>query len=213
MLRLTGKSQIFLIIQNPNDITQVQSYFIPHWLQPGIIERDYTRGSRIETIGYFGLRSNIATELLEDDFIGKLLDVGLRLDFRFKELSSTWQDYSQVDLVLAIRSLELNKFNSKPSSKLINSWFAGVPVLVGAAESAYISIYKSKLDFISIQDINGIFNAINDFRKTPSLYYKMVENGKIRSREFSSEVITKMWKLFFEKTVFPAFHDWRLANF
>lgn len=53
---------------------------------------------------------------------------GVRFVNRFQ---GEWHDYQHVDAVLAIRDCPPVVLATKPASKLINAWKAGVPALLG----------------------------------------------------------------------------------
>ena len=42
------------IVQNPHNLLSPTDHLVQHWLQPGLIPRDVSRGSRLETIVYMG---------------------------------------------------------------------------------------------------------------------------------------------------------------
>ena len=52
----------FSIVQNPANADDYQ-FFIPSWLQPGLMPRRSDRGSTIETVAYFGSIKELDPEL------------------------------------------------------------------------------------------------------------------------------------------------------
>lgn len=79
-----------------------------------------------------------------DAFQDALRQRGVRFVSRFQ---GEWHDYQHVDAVLAIRDCPPVVLATKPASKLINAWKAGVPALLGP-EPAYRELRTSPLDFL-----------------------------------------------------------------
>ena len=52
------------------------------------------------------------------------------------DTGSSWSDFSQVDLVVAIRPPHPRLHSPKPATKLVNAWIAGVPAVLKAAAEA-----------------------------------------------------------------------------
>ena len=103
--------------------------FLLLWPQTGLRPRDPARGERFENIAYYGLPERLAPQLRSQDFERRMQSLGFR--FRVVE-RNCWDDYRETDAVLAVRSFAQLPFDKFPPSKLYNSWFAGVPALLGA---------------------------------------------------------------------------------
>ncbi len=162
--------------------------YIPHWTQPNLIPRDSTRGERFETIGYFGHRDQLATELRDPSIQEEFNKLGLKLLI----IDDNFHDYSQVDAVLAVRSFNGDPYLYKPASKLVNAWKAGVPAILGA-ESAYALLRQSELDYLEVKTLEDCFQSLKTLARNPILRFEMVANGQTRSREFSDAAITQEW--------------------
>lgn len=116
---------------------------MPHWPQPGLIPRDPARGDRLETIAYFGSDQYEPQFVKTGAFQDALRQRGVRFVNRFQ---GEWHDYQHVDAVLAIRDCPPVVLATKPASKLINAWKAGVPALLGP-EPAYRELRTSRWIF------------------------------------------------------------------
>lgn len=162
---------------------------ISHWPQPNIISRNKERGDTFENVAFFGDRSQIAPELLSENFNDEMENLGLK----FQIISKEFNDYSNVDAVLAIRSFSKSSILHKPYSKLINAWLAEVPIIVGK-ESSFQSIKKSTLDFIAVETREELFDALKTLKENPLLRQQMIQNGVQRSKEFTEEAILKTWE-------------------
>jgi len=167
-----------------------QDYFMPHWPQPGLIPRDATRGDRFENLGFFGLKCNLSTELQSQVWHDGLNQLGIK--WLVVSNFSQWNDYSQLDAILAVRSFKDKAFKAKPASKLFNAWHAGVPAILGQ-ESAYKAERKSSLDYLEVSSIDDTFNALKRLKYDLGLRRKMIENGQNRAQETQKLHLTKRW--------------------
>ncbi len=108
--------------------------YLPSWPQPGLRARDPSRGATFRNVMFFGEEYGLNPEIADKSF--KAWCDANDLEFRCVERSK-WYDYSDCDVVLAIRSFNNESTHSdKPASKLVNAWLAGVPAILGG-ESAY----------------------------------------------------------------------------
>ena len=73
-----------------------------------------------------------------------------------------WADYSDVDLVLAVRP-PIGTHTDKPASKLYNAWRAGVPALLGP-EPAFRELYTDTLDYVEVSTVDEALAAIDRLR-------------------------------------------------
>ncbi|HVF80443.1 MAG TPA: hypothetical protein VM884_00835 [Flavisolibacter sp.] len=184
------------ISQNPSQHSDYPNVFgfpiwkhIPHWPQPNIIPRNRERGDTFENITFFGDRSQLAPELKGAEFISALTKLGLK----FQIIEREFNDYSGVDAVIAIRSFSKNKILNKPYSKLINAWAGGVPIVTGM-ESSFQSVKDSELDFIAVETMDELINALGRLKENKLLRQQMVANGMQRSKEFTDEKILGIWE-------------------
>jgi glycosyltransferase involved in cell wall biosynthesis len=116
------------------------------------------------------------------------------VDYRGVDTDGTglrWGDYSDVDLVLAIRA-PTGTHTDKPASKLYNAWRGGVPALLGP-EPAFRELYTDALDYIEVSSPAEALAAIDRLRAEPDLYRRMVERGLERALEFSVEAVLERW--------------------
>lgn len=162
---------------------------IPHWPQPGIVPRQTERGARFDTIGFFGDRTGIPAELLGEEFARELAALGMRL----KVDDATFNDYSDVDAVVAVREFSDEPFFYKPASKLVNGWLAGVPV-IGGADSAFSALRRSPLDYLLVKSKAELLAALQTLKASPELRRQMVQNGRQRVQALSEEAILHQWE-------------------
>jgi hypothetical protein len=181
-------------------------YFMPYWPQPGAIPRDASRGDRFENIAYVGREMNLAPELLDPSWQEKLKALGLQ--WQVISARDRWNDYSQIDAILAVRSFNRpSDYHWKPAAKLYNAWHAGVPAIIGV-DSAYRAERQSKLDYIEVKSPSEAIAALVRLRDDTDWRHAMVENGKIRAQETTPETLVLRWKNLLTDVVVPAYHRW-----
>ena len=162
---------------------------MPHWPQPGLLPRDPARGTHLETLAYFGSNQYEPHFVNTADFQEALRSRGLRFVNRFQ---GTWHDYREIDAVLAIRDCPPVVLATKPASKLVNAWKAGVPALLGP-EPAYREVRTSALDFLETPTAEAVLAALDRLRDEPGLYADMAANGLRRAEAFSTYSLTARW--------------------
>jgi hypothetical protein len=190
------------IVQNPSQADGKRRFLLPFWPQPGLIPRDAARGTRVDNIAYKGFENNLHPELrgtawreaLQRRQLGWLTDaVSYTRDAtQFKGLA--WNDYSSVDVILAVRPPDPNLHAHKPATKLYNAWIARVPALLGR-EIAYRHLRRSELDYIEVANAAEALQAIERLRSDPALYQAMVDNSARRAQEFTVERLTEQWRM------------------
>jgi hypothetical protein len=208
----------FYVVQNASDsifrgANADRARYIHHWPQPSLIARERERGERCEHAAYFGRPLNLADELRSEAFAARLSALGLAWSpaVPFAE----WHDYRRVDVTISIRSLgrevetsnPILDPNSKPPSKLVNSWHAGVPAIVGR-ESAFANVRLSELDYLEAGSLDELLASLSRLQREPRLYSAMVVHGRNRAREFAPEAILTCWIELLHRDVLPRFRDW-----
>lgn len=202
------------VVQNPTDAqdhrnTLWKPYYLPIWLQPGLMPRLPARCSLVENVAFIGTRSNLDKAFYTEQWTRSLS----ALDCQWLPIFNpeSWSDYRHIDLIVAVRSFDQQPYPHKPASKLINCWRARVPAIL-APESAFRAIQKSDLDFVTINSIEEAIDAVRTLKNNPDLYRAMVENGLVRAQEVTDENITQRWITFFQDCVFPEYDQWISAS-
>jgi glycosyltransferase involved in cell wall biosynthesis len=188
----------FEILQNGCFADGRRRFFVPHWPQAGLLPRDPARGERIERIAYKGFAANLHPSFRTPDWTGFLAREGIEWAMDAVEFDGRnrreldWPDFRTVDLVLAVRPDERNARHSKPATKLVNAWLAGVPALLGP-ELAYRELRRSELDYLEVASVAEAREAVLRLRRDPGLYRAMVENGRQRGAEFTAAALVPRW--------------------
>ncbi len=162
------------------------NFHLAHWPQPNIIPRIRNRETRLKQIGYFGGVENIDNQLIDElkTFCGDK-----ELDFRIENDWNKWNDYSEIDLVVAIRDFDQKLHGNKPYSKLLNSILAGVPVIAGNESS---SRYFKKNYFQELPIVNSIEDLLHlllEIERNYDVYlHDIQEIGKKRADFFEKKI-------------------------
>ena len=181
--------------------------FIPCWPQPGLVPRNSERSAKLEAIAFKGYSVNLNSAFKSQQWVAFLQEQGIRWAEDSTEwqgnlpsqVSTSWNDYSEVDLILAVREDTNDGYENKPASKLVNAWMAGAPALLGP-EYAYREMRRSELDYIEVSTVDEAIEAVERLKSRPDLYLEMIENGKERAGEFTREKLTERWaSLLFEE--------------
>ena len=195
-------------------------FYMPHWPEPGLIPRNENRGTRFETIAFVGNEKNLAPELSSSAWKARMTEMGLNWDikageFQFDDartyrIGGVWTDYGDVDAILAVRSFLPHRnaggHGHKPPSKLINSWRAGLPAILGC-ESAFRQIRQGDLDYIEVHSVEETIQGLAALRSS-ELRQEMVANGRRRAAAFSSQSITRIWMDYLKAVAFPTYQAW-----
>lgn len=182
------------------------SLFVPHWPQPSLIPRDPARGSRLEKISFFGDPDNLAPELQTPEWIGQLRrELGMFLDFKENK---QWHDYSDTDVVLAIRDFSKSPHYHKPATKLYNAWLAGVP-FIGGRDSAYAVDGRPGIDYLVATSPEQVIHHLRQLKEDVALRQQLVTHGQESVTAFSREATVLQWKQLVEKTLPDLAEKWK----
>jgi hypothetical protein len=194
----------FEVLQNGYYADGRRSFFMPHWPQPGLLPRDPERGDRMERIAYKGFVGNLVQEFRSARWLeflrgqGMVFDDDAVLDDSFAHpIRARFHDYREVDLVLAVRR---GHARSKPASKLVNAWQAGIPALL-SPDYAFEELRESPLDYLAVRNLAEAEAAVLRLKREPGLYRAMIEHGRLRGAAFTVEKITQLWALLLFQTI------------
>lgn len=190
------------IVQNPAQVAvMANAFYIPHWPELSLLPRLADRGARFENIDYFGDVANLAPELRGLGWRARLRSLGLNWRVRPAE---KWQDYSETDAVVAVRSFDSRTYDSKPATKLFNGWRAGVPIILGR-ESAYRFHGQPGRDFIEVVSPQDAADAIGQLKNDSAFRRQIIENGLRRATSLTPNDFITRWSHFFQTIAFPAY--------
>lgn len=172
--------------------------YIPNWRQQNIIPRAINRVDTIENVYFFGRKKNFIDgyfDKLKNDL--KLLGLNLITDYD----ATSWSNYSNADIVLAIRDFNNDPHYHKPFAKLVNALSAN-SIVVGSSESStkyFKKIYFNKLPIAN--DYNHLLNLIFDIKKNAQCYFDDVSSIKSNINQFSDNSLALRWLELFEISI------------
>jgi hypothetical protein len=140
-------------------------------------------------------RVNLLPELGEERFRARLGELGCVWSVSKRTPGRepvAWYDYRDADVLVAVRHLSPAYADSKPASKLVNAWMAGVPALLGP-ESAFRDLRESAYDYLEVRSADEVLAAIRWLKEHPGVYREMVRNGLARARAFAVDRLTASW--------------------
>ncbi|MEI6070443.1 MAG: glycosyltransferase [Verrucomicrobiae bacterium] len=180
------------IVQNAAHARRLPgSIFMPHWPQPNLVPRDPARGTRFDTIAFFGDPSNLAGELSSPAFARELES---RAGVRFEIHENTrWHDYSDVDAVLAVRDFSRARHLNKPATKLYNAWLAGVP-LIGGRDSAFSAEGHEGADYLVARSVDDCISHVCRLKKNPASRKAIVDAGSAQAAMRSRDAVRLLWQ-------------------
>lgn len=202
-----------IVAQNPTGVLTDHDHLIYHWPQPGLIARKPDRGDRIENVIYRGTMNNLWEPLQAPEFTQRLASLGVQFICDNKDSQDNrdryrlWKDYSNADLVLAMRDLTVYDERIKPATKLANAWISGVPAILGP-ESAYQDLRTDDLDFVEARTCDDVINAVRLLKENPLLYQAMRERAARRSPGFTTDAVAKLWRDTLAGSVTDGYRKW-----
>jgi hypothetical protein len=180
---------------------------IAPWPQPGMRPRRPERGDMVKRVGYFGRMAQAPSFFSDPAFRAELAALGLE----FVPSEHDWQDYSEIDVVIAFRTAPHSLLRHKPVSKVSNAWLAGAPAIVGP-EPAYLQLRRDELDMCVAEDARGVIGALTRLVRDPGFYPAMRARAEARAPEFDVPSIRRQWLEFFLDRVAPAFAQWQARH-
>lgn len=195
------------VVQNAASATGARAHHLQHWPQPGLVPRDTSRGDTVANIAFKGTVGEMAPEFAAPAWSEALAAQGMQWQCdavawggNTAAYATSWNDYSAIDVVVALRKDISHLYAKKPASKLINAWLAGVPAILGP-EHAYRELRYSDLDYIEVTSAAEAALALARLKADPALYRAMVDNALRRADEVRTEACAASWAALLFETV------------
>ncbi|MBN1268937.1 MAG: glycosyltransferase family 2 protein [Kiritimatiellae bacterium] len=188
------------IVQNKAQARGRRSLWVPHWPQPGLIGRDPARRG-VRTAAYVG-RSWMQAGRAE-----KWAEALGAIGVEFRMLTDAWNDLSKIDVLIAIRSFSGRTCPTKPPTKLINAWHAGIPLVAGR-DSAFAQTGTPGEDYLVATTLREAVQAVRRLKEDPALYEAIVARGRRKAEQFTREEIAKTWAILLKQQVVPRYLEW-----
>ena len=172
------------------------------WPQSGIVPRDKNRES-VKRVGFLGkLDGNLAGTA--EQWTRAMEARGLEFIVQPPE---RWNDYSDIDIAIGLRSFGNARHSRKPANKLLNSWIAGVPFVSGS-DSAFAQVGTAGMDHLLAHNLEEAVSQVDRLRSDPALYRELVEAGQRRAKTFSVERLSSQWVALLEGPISARYRQW-----
>lgn len=191
------------LVQNKNQLGLNSSY-LPHWVQPGLIKRDVNR-KEVRRVAYAGEAFNGNLAGTVDTW--KQLLAPHNIEFVTLE-AGTWHDLSSIDILLGIRSFDAQPHNTKPPTKLFGAWHANIP-FIGGHDSAFKQVGQPGEDYLLVTTPDEAIAAILKLRDNPALYNKLVQNGQQKAALYTEKTIAQDWVEVLTGPVMERHQEWQ----
>lgn len=191
------------IVQNPTQHSaRRRRFYIPHWPPPVVIPRDRSR-TNVTRVGLMGIPWIRA--LSTSSFRCIFAHLGLDVIDLWKE--RRWHNYSDIDVLIAIRSFDRRTHDTKPPWKLFTAWLARCPLVAGN-DSAFSYEGDPNRDYIRVTTIEEMCSAITRLRDDSEYYRQIVEAGCEKSKDISIVRIESRWAQVFVSHIFPVYENY-----
>jgi hypothetical protein len=181
------------IVQNASSADGVRTLHVPHWPQPDLLPRDPARGSTLRFALFPGTPQNLDPAFDSDTAQRFLRERNIELRSAGAGAQPVWNDFRDVDALLALRPAAMGLVRNKPAWKLFNAWLAGVPAVLGA-ESGYRELREGPLDYLEAATAGEALRALQRLQDEPGLYAAMVANGLRRGEAFTTQATLARWQ-------------------
>lgn len=192
--RKMSKNAHCVIIQNKDQFWQkflfYKTYFVKHWPEKDVIKRDRNRKG-LKTIKYVGNPANLDKYFMSTDWLNFCNENNIVWEVINER--NKWSDFTDIDLLIAVRSFGKTKIKQKPATKLYNAWLANVPIIVGSNETAYFHERKSEYDFIDVDSIDTIKYKIVELIGNNKKYETFIVQSETNECNANLDSIVKDW--------------------
>ncbi|KEI70405.1 hypothetical protein [Endozoicomonas elysicola] len=199
----------FVLHQNLIQSGKRNEIYIPQWPQPGLILRECQRGNDIKTVAFFGQpKRNLAEVFQSEAFSAELKNRDIEFIIKGKNNNTVeWHDYSNVDIVIAVRDVPVELLRIKPVNKATNAWLAGALCITGD-EPAITAAFNSNKAVLHATTIEGVLTIIDHLREKPELFSELLAEGQKLARDYSESSVLTYWTRM-EEFVTPEFERWK----
>ena len=172
------------------------TYFVHHWPQPGILERNPEREPALNCISYYGLDYNLAPELRSENWHTFLSELGI--DWRIVDNMSEWSDFRETDAVLFCRDFKGTPYYNKPATKLYNTWLAQcLPICT--PESAFLQECKpGDPEAVIIESYEELKECIFKLKQDPTDFSTRLDLLSEKSKQYTYASIAREWEEIFQ---------------
>ncbi|WP_152206350.1 hypothetical protein [Marinobacter changyiensis] len=174
------------------------TYFVHHWPQPGLRERNPDRASELNCLSYFGLDYNLTPELRSDDWRYFLSD--LDIEWRVVDKMQEWDNFENTDAVLFCRDFRGTHYYNKPATKLYNTWLAQcLPFCT--RESAFLDecAKDDPEEAVFINSYEHLKEQVRYLKNNPTRFAQRLDAAKAKAADYTNDQIANEWQAIFDQ--------------
>uniref|UniRef100_A0A832H299 Glycosyltransferase family 1 protein n=1 Tax=Oscillatoriales cyanobacterium SpSt-402 TaxID=2282168 RepID=A0A832H299_9CYAN len=199
------------LVINRSQVLDETYHFITHRPQPNLKPRNPMRGTQIRNVVFKGYDHSLYAPFKSSEFVSALDAIGMKLVINSEatgaNMMADWADYTETDVLLAVRNNTVFDILRKPALKLVNAWFAGCPAILGP-EPAFQEIRQSELDYIEVRTPEEAIAALKRLQSDPDLYLAMVENGFKRAQDYTVNRVALEWRDLLAGPIAEGYKQW-----
>jgi hypothetical protein len=120
-------------------------------------------------------------------------------------------DYSNVDLIVAIRSFDGRSYDHKPATKLHNAWRAGVPAILGP-ESAYRQEGSESEDYLEARTYEELHWHVSQLCERPALREQIRERSQRKGSQIKPAYKVQKWWNLLTGPITDAYLQWKSSS-
>ena len=166
------------------------TYFVRHWPELALIQRDSARPAVLKTLAYYGREINLAKELQSPEWEADLASLGIAWK-KYGE-DDDWRDYSAVDGVVIIRDFQGGSYDTKPATKYFNACLAGCVPICGM-ESSLLFERKHNPRGLFVSSYSELLKVLKLLSTDTHFYSQQIQGAKNSASNYSAEAIVKEW--------------------
>jgi hypothetical protein len=160
-------------------------------------------------VSYHG-RSSYLEEAFTNGWFERQV-AGLGMEWKVKASRETWGDYSDTDVVLAIRSASEYDNTLKPPSKLINAWHARCLAICGK-DPAFRQVGRPGIDYLEANSASEAVECLKWVRHHSGEAEKIRAKGIEQGGKHSIEAIRDKWVRVLWGDIDPVFRSSRQSG-
>ncbi len=128
-----------------------------------------------------------------DAFRSRLEALGFELVIRSD--GAGWNDYSDLDVQVAVRTIPSVQLRTKPATKLVQAWISGCPAVTGI-EPAFRAVGRPGVDYLEASRASEVVNSLCLLRDQPALYRSLITNGARKASLHDESAVLQQWEQF-----------------
>jgi hypothetical protein len=157
-------------------------------------------------VGYLGYAESLAGAFRQDSFRKELANLGV--DWVLRERPADWNNYSDLDLCLAVRDISEVWIRTKPPTKLFHAWLTGCPALLGR-EPAFRYWGEPGIDYFEVTNPAEARIVIQRLQSDPALYRSIQQRGLLKGPAHDEQAVLRQWVATITGPIDQAFQHWQ----